>query len=381
MNKSLHLIYKVKINIKNMANKPENNNLERISSLLEKFSNAHGVSGYEDNIRKLFSEEIKPFVDEIKIDKMGNLIGHKKGKGLSIMIVAHMDEIGMMVKYIDDKGFLFFSQIGGYLDQTLLSQRVLIHGKNGLVTGLIGAKPIHAMTAEERKKLIEAKAMFIDIGAKNAEDAKKMGVEIGSLVTMDRKFRRLANNMVTGKAFDDRSGLVMIIEAIRRVSEIKANANVFVVGTVQEEVGLKGARTSAYEINPDLAIATDLALTGDHPGTNKQDSAVEIGKGPAITIMDANGRGMIVADKVVKWLKETAEKNKIECQFDVSEGGTTDAAAIQLTQSGILAGVVSTPARYIHTPIEMLNVADLDKGSELIARAIVSADKYFSAKK
>ncbi len=361
-----------------MANRSKNENLERISNLLEKFSNAHGVSGYEKNIQKLFSEEIKPFIDNVKIDNIGNLVAQKKGRGLSIMIAAHMDEIGLMIKHIDEKGFVRFVSIGGFFDQTLLSQRVVVHGKKGAVVGLVGCKPPHVMKDEERKKVVEIKTMFIDIGAKNIKDAEEMGVSIGSPITIDRDFKKLANNNVTGKAFDNRAGLVMLIEAMHRVSKLKINTNVFAVGTVQEEVGLKGAKTSAYGINPDLAIATDVTIPGDHPGIEKQDSTVEMGKGAVITIMDASGRGVIVPEKVIKWLKETAEKNNIRYQMDVSEGGTTDATAIHLTRNGIPTGVISVPARYIHSPIEMVNIEDIDQGAELIAQAIISADKYFS---
>lgn len=362
---------------KKTVSRPASGNLERIILLLEKFSNSHGVSGYESDVRKIFIEEMKPFADEIKVDNLGNAIAHKKGDGPTIMLAAHMDEIGMMVKYIDEKGFVRFSVIGGFFDQTLLSQRVIIHGKKGSVLGLVGCKPPHMMKDEERKKVVEIKTMFIDVGAKNAADAGKMGIEVGTPITLDRKFERLANNTVTGKAFDNRVGLVMLVEAMRRISKVKAKANVFAVGTVQEEVGLKGARTSAYGINPDVAIATDVDIPGDHPGVDKQESALEMGKGAVITIMDANGRGVIVPEKVVAWLKKTANKNKIKHQMDVSEGGTTDATSIHLTRSGIPTGVISVPARYIHSPVEMVNISDIDQGAELIAQAILSADKYF----
>lgn len=361
-----------------MAQKSKNKNLEGIVSLLEKFSNTHGVSGYEGDVRKVFTEEIKPFVDEVKIDNLGNAIAHKKGEGLTIMLTAHMDEVGFMVKHIDDKGFIFFSEIGGFFEQTILHQRVIVHGKNGPVLGVIGSKPIHAMKAEERKKMIEMRAMFIDIGAKDEKDAKKLGVEIGTTITLDSKFRKMANDNVVGKAFDDRVGLTMLVEAMRRISKLKVNANIFAVGTAQEEVGLKGARTSAFGINPDVAIATDVAIPGDHPGITKQESSVEMGKGAVITIMDANGRGMVASEKVVKWLRETAEKNKINYQLDVSEGGTTDAASIQLTKSGIPVGTITVPDRNIHSSVEMVNIHDVDQGAELIARAIISADKYFT---
>lgn len=358
--------------------KNKKENVEIIILLLEKLSNAHGVSGYESEVRKIFTEEVKPFVDEIKTDNLGNLIAHKKGDGLTIMIAAHMDEIGMMVKYIDEKGFIRFTTIGGFFDQTLLSQRVIIHGKKGIILGLVGCKPPHVMKDEDRKKVVEIKTMFIDIGAKNANDVKNMGIEIGAPITIDRKFQRLANDVVTGKAFDNRIGLVMLVEAMRRVSKLKIKANIFAVGTVQEEVGLKGARTSAYGINPDVAIATDVDIPGDHPGIEKQESALEMGKGAVITIMDANGRGVIVPEKVINWLKETAEKNKIDHQLDVSEGGYTDAAVIHLSRAGIPTGVISVPTRYIHSPVEMANVHDIDSGAELIAQSILSANKYFT---
>lgn len=359
------------------SRKAKNGNSERIIDLLEKFSNAHGVSGYESDVRKIFIEEIKPFVDEVKVDNLGSAIARRKGDGLTIMLTAHMDEVGFMVKYIDDKGFIFLSEIGGYFEQTILHQRVIIHGKNGPILGVIGSKPIHAMKAEERKKMIELRAMFVDIGAKDQKDAKKMGVEIGTAITLDSKFKKMANGNVVGKAFDDRAGLVMLIEAMRRISKLKIKSDIFTVGTVQEEVGLKGAHTSAFGINPDVAIATDVVIPGDYPGLTKQDSSVEMGKGPVITIMDANGRGMVASEKVVKWLRETAEKNKIDYQVDVSEGGTTDAASIQLTQKGIPVGTITVPDNNIHSSVEIVNIGDVDRGAELIAQAILSVDEYF----
>jgi endoglucanase len=356
-----------------------NQKLQNIISLLEKFSNAHGISGYESEVREIFKEEISPFVDEIKIDKMGNLIAIKKGGKPSVMIASHMDEIGLMAKYIDDRGYIYFVTVGGFSDQTLLSQRVIVHTKKGNLIGVIGSKPPHIMEAEEQKKVIQAKNMFIDIGAKNKKDAEKLGVEIGSPITIDRKFEILENNLVTGKALDNRAGLVMLIEAMKRISRTKTKnlPTIYAVGTVQEEVGLKGAHTSAFEINPDVAIATDVNIPGDYPGVEKKDSEIELGKGASITVMEASGRGVIVQEKVLEWLKETAKKNKIKYQLDVGRGGMTDATAIHLTKSGIPTGVISAPTRYIHSPVEVLNINDLDEGAELIAKSVISAGKYF----
>ncbi len=341
--------------------------------LLEKLSNAHGVSGYEGNIRQIIEEEVRPYVDEIKTDKMGNLIATKKGGKPVVMLAAHMDEIGLMVKYVDDKGFARFTKTGGWFDQTLLNQRMIMHTENGPLYGVLGSKPPHAMKEEDKNKVIKAEDMFIDVGAKNKEDAEKMGIKTGTPVTSDIDFRSLGNDLVTGKAFDNRAGCVMLIEALSMMKNVKAT--VHAVFTVQEEVGLKGAKTSAFRLNPDVALATDVTITGDHPGIEKKDSAIEMGKGPSVTVSDADGRGIIVPESVLEWLKEAAKN--IPYQLEVGSGGTTDATAIHLTKEGIPTGVISMPTRYIHTPVSVLSMDDLEKSAELIARAVEIVDKFF----
>ncbi len=344
-------------------------------TILERLSNAHGLSGYEGNVRQIIEEEIKPYVDEIKIDKMGNLIATKFGGKPVVMLAAHMDEIGLMVKYVDDKGFVFFTKSGGWFDQTLLNQRMVLHTEQGTVYGVIGSKPPHAMKEEDKKKPVLAEDMFIDIGAASKDDAEKMGVKSGTPITSDMEFKSLGNDRVTGKAFDNRAGCVMLIEALREMKDVKAT--VHAVFTVQEEVGLKGAKTSAFGLNPDVAIATDVTITGDHPGIEKKHSAIELGKGPSVTVSDAEGRGIIVPEPVLKWLKEAAESSKIPYQLEVGVGGTTDASAIHLTREGIPSGVISLPTRYIHTPVSVLSMGDLEKCAKLIARAIEIVDRFF----
>jgi putative aminopeptidase FrvX len=352
-------------------------NLKELKSLLEKFTNAHGVSGSEDNIRELLELELEPYVDTIRRDTMGNLIANKNGDGPSIMLAAHMDEIGLMVKYIDDNGFLRFVQLGGWFDQTLLSQRVILHGKKGSIVGVIGCKPPHLMKEEDRKKSVKLEDMFIDIGAKNSEDVENLGIEIGTPVSIDREFRSLANGRVTSKAFDDRAGLVVLIEVMRRLSKHKIDANIIAVGTVQEEVGLKGARTCAYGICPKIALALDTTTPGDYPGVSKTDSALEIGKGPVITIADASGRGLITHPQILKWLKYTAAENKIPYQLGVGSGGTTDATAIHLTKEGVPTGTISIATRYVHSPVELLDTADLEACISLVVKAIENVKEYF----
>lgn len=349
--------------------------MTEMKEMLKKLAEAHGVSGYEDEIRAIIEAEIKQYVDEIKTDKLGNLIATKKGKKPSVMIAAHLDEIGLMVKHIEDEGFIRFATIGGWFDQTLLNQRVILHGSDkNSVYGVIGSKPPHKMKKEEREKVVKSEDMFIDVGARSKEEVEQIGISIGTPVTIDRHFVELKNEIVTCKAFDNRSGVAIMIEALKRAN---TEFEVYAVGTVQEEVGLKGARTSAYELTPDVAIAIDVDIAGGHPGIEKKDTTVETEKGPVITVSDAAGRGLITPPSVLKWLKETASQHNIEYQLSVSEGGTTDATAIHLTRSGIPTGVIGVPTRYIHSPVELLSLKDLDKCAELIARAVERVGDYF----
>jgi putative aminopeptidase FrvX len=349
---------------------------EKMKGLLEKLSNAHGISGYEGSVRDIIKKEVKPCVDELRVDNFGNLIAVKKGKSPSVMIAAHMDEIGLMVKYVDDDGFIRFAKVGGWFDQTLVNQRVLLHTKKGTVTGVIGSKPVHVMKTEDKKKAIEAKDMFIDVGASSRDEATAMGIEPGVTASLDQKLAVLASDRVTGKAFDDRAGGAVLIAVLQEIAEMKLTS-VFGVFTVQEEVGLKGARTSAFGLNPDVGIAIDTCIPGDHPGIKKTDSAIEIGKGPSITVMDAGGRGVITHPKVLEWLCQTAKAKGIPYQMDVTESGTTDASAISLTREGIPSGVVSIATRYIHTPVEVLSLKDLAQTAELVVEAIKSVGSYF----
>jgi len=351
--------------------------MKKIKNLLEKLSNAHGISGYEGNIRDIIKKEVKPYVDEVRVDKFGNLIAIKKGKSPSVMIAAHMDEIGLMAKYIDDEGFIWFATVGGWFAQTLVNQRVLLHTKKGTVAGVIGSKPVHVMEEEEKKKTIETKDMFIDVGASSRDDAVAMGIEPGVPASLDRKLAELANDNVTGKAFDDRAGGAVLITALQRIAGMSLEPTVMAVFTVQEEVGLKGAKTSAFGLNPDVAVAIDTCIPGDHPGIKKTDSPVQVGQGPAITVMDAGGRGVITHPKVLEWLRETAKAKGIPYQMEVTERGTTDATAISLTREGIPSGVISVASRYIHTPVEVLSLKDLAKTADLVVEAIKSVGSYF----
>jgi len=349
--------------------------MSRLKDLLEKLSNAHGVSGYEYNIKQMIEDEIRPYVDEIRTDKMGNLIATKYGGLRRIMLAAHMDEIGLMAKYVDDKGFIYFTTTGGWFDQTLLNQRMILHTQSGHVYGVIGSKPPHAMKEEEMKKPVKAEDMFIDIGATSRENAQMLGVRAGTPITSDMEFRSLGSDMVTGKALDDRGGCAVLIEVMRRIKDVKAT--VHAVFTVQEEVGLKGGRTSAFGLDPDIALVSEVTFTGDHPGIEMKDQPLEIGKGPVITVSDAEGNGIIVPEHVLMWLKQAAEANNIPYQLKVGAKGQTDASIIHLSREGIPTGVISTPSRYIHTPVTVMSMRDLENSAQLIIKAIISAESYF----
>ncbi|MGL6298039.1 MAG: M42 family metallopeptidase, partial [Methanobacteriaceae archaeon] len=290
-----------------------------------------GISGFEGEIVDLIKNELENHVDELEEDLMGNVIAIKNGTGgkntPKVMLAAHMDEIGLMVRHIDKKGFINFSKIGGINDQMILNQVVTIHTNNGPVKGVIGAKPPHRMKPAERKKVISYENMFIDIGAKDAEEALSM-VAIGDPITFNSEFIEFPNNLIMGKALDNRIGCYVMIEVLKRVN---SKATVFGVGTVQEEVGLKGAKTSAFKIDPDMAFALDVTIAGDHPGIKEDEAPAKLGNGPAIILTDASGRGIITPEKIKNILINAAEDAEIPYQLEVSEGGTTDATAIHLT--------------------------------------------------
>ncbi|MCX6685646.1 MAG: M42 family metallopeptidase [Methanoregula sp.] len=338
-----------------------------VKELLRKLSNAHGVSGSEGSVFSIIKKELKGHVDKISEDTMGNLIAEKKGNKFKVMLAAHMDEIGLMVKFIDEKGFLRFVALGGWFAPTLYNQRVVLHGTKGQCHGVIGGKPPHMMDEEERKKGVKVDDMFIDVGACNREDVARLGIEVGTPVTIDREFTELANNRVTGKAFDNRAGVAMLIKTMQ---QLDSPFTVYGVFTVQEEVGLKGARTSAYMLDPDCAIATDVTIPGDHPGIEMKDAAVEMGKGPVITIVDSSGRGLIANRKIVRWLKDIAETKGISVQMEVGTGGTTDATAIHLNKGGVPSTTISPPTRYIHSPVEVLDISDIEAGIDLLVQAL-----------
>lgn len=345
-----------------------------IAETLEKLSNACGVAGREEEVRNLMKSFLKPHVDEVREDKLGNVIGIKKGKkeAPKIMLAAHMDEIGLLVKTISKEGFLQFAKIGGIDDRILLAQKVIVYTGKGLLHGIIGSKPPHIQKEEERKKVLAYDELFIDIGAENQEEAKKMGVKIGDPVGFDIKFAKVGKDTVIGKAFDDRVGCAVIIEAMKSLE--KTECTVYAVGTVQEEVGLRGATTAAFGICPDVGIALDVTVAGDVPGVREVEAPIRLRKGPSIEVADM---GLITHPKVLRLLVEAAEENKIPYQLETGLPGSTDAARIALTREGVPSGVISVPTRYIHSPVSLLSLEDAEKAVKLTVAAIQKIPSYF----
>ena len=344
----------------------------KLVDVLEKLSNTNGVTGREDKVRNLMKDYLKPYVDEIREDRLGNLIAFKKGKkdAPTVMLAAHMDEVGLMIKNITSKGFLQFAKIGGMDDRVLLAQKVIVHTEKAPLSGVIGAKPVHIQKEEERKKVIEADRLFIDVGAKNKEEAEKMGIQVGDVASFDTKFVRIGKDVVLGKAFDDRVGCTIMVEALKRLQN--AECSIYAVGTIQEEVGLRGATIAAFQVAPDIGIALDATVAGDTPGVKEGDAPAKMGEGPVVTVADA---GLIAHPKVLRLIVDSAKENKIPYQLETGIRGATDAARIALTREGVPSGVISVPARYIHSPVAILDLEDVEKAVKLVVAAVENVPK------
>ncbi|NSW90452.1 MAG: M42 family metallopeptidase [Firmicutes bacterium] len=322
-------------------------------NLLAKVTNAFGVSGNEEEIREVIIGEIKDKIDEINVDPLGNLLAIKKGKGKKIMVAAHMDEIGIMATYIDEKGFIRFTNIGGVSPFNSLGQRVRF--KNG-TTGVV----FYEEKLEDIKKLNLLK-MYIDIGAKSREETEKL-IKIGDTACFCGDAVKQGDYAIS-KAMDDRSGCAVAIEALKNLPQTENE--IYFVFTVQEEMGLRGAKTAAYQLMPDFSITLDVTATGDKPESHLME--IKLGAGPTIKIKD---NSVICHPEVKRLLESSAKKLDIPFQYEILERGGTDAGAIHITGGGIPSGAISIPCRYIHTPSEMISMRDLENAVKLLIEAI-----------
>jgi endoglucanase len=277
-----------------------------------------------------------------------------------------------LVKTISKEGFLQFAKIGGIDDRILLAQSVIIYTDKGPLHGIVGSKPPHIQKEDERKKIFASDELFIDVGAETYEEAKKMGVKIGDPIEFDIKFAKIGKNTVIGKAFDDRIGCAVLVEAMKRLK--KTECTVYAVGTVQEEVGCRGAMTSAFGIYPDVGIALDVTIAGDVPGVREVEAPIKMRKGPSLSVADY---GLITHPKVLRLLIDVAEENKIPYQLEAGLPGGTDASRISLTREGVPSGTISIPTRYIHSPSSMLSLEDAENTVRMTVAAVQKIPKYF----
>ena len=323
-------------------------------------------SGYETAIQQVVRDYVAAFADQVTTDLHGNVIAARRpGAPLRIMLAGHCDQIGLIVQHIDDDGFLYVQPIGGWDPEVLIGQRMTVWTAGGPVPGVIARKPIHLLTEEERKQVPKMKDLWLDIGASDDEDARK-AVRIGDAVTVELHFRELRNGKAAASAMDDKAGLWVVVEALRRAEAGKLRCSVYCVSTVQEELGLRGARTSAFGIDPQVGVAVNVTHATDCPTIEKKEEGdVRLGKGPVIH------RGPNMNPKVVERLVAAADGNGIAYQLAASSKATgTDANAIQINRAGVAAGLISIPNRYMHSPVETISLDDIDRAADLLARFV-----------
>ena len=337
--------------------------------LFKEICETPGAPGYEERIRNVVLREITPLVDEVNVDRMGNVIALKRGKSpRKVMAAAHMDEIAFIVTHIDKKGFLRFHTLGGFDPKTLTAQRVIVHGKKDLI-GVMGSKPIHIMSAEERNKPPQMQDYFIDLGLPHSEVIKN--VDIGNPVTRQRDLIEMGN-CVCGKSIDNRVSVFILIEALRKMK--KPPFDFYGVFTVQEEVGIRGASVAAHHIEPEFGFGIDTTIAFDTPGSSEHEQVTALGAGAGIKIMDSS---TICDPRMIAFMKSTADKHKIKWQAEILPAGGTDTAGIQrMGKNGAIAGAISIPTRHIHQSIEMADKNDIQGCIDLLKNCVNELDKW-----
>ncbi len=340
--------------------------------LLKSICEIAGAPGYEKRIRDLVIREVSPLIDSLKVDNMGNVITLKKGvknpDGKKVMVAAHMDEIGFIVSHIDDNGFVRFQTLGGFDPKTLTAQRVIIHGREDVI-GVMGSKPIHVMSPEERTKVAKVSDYFIDLGM-SKEEVDKV-VAIGDPITRERELIEMGD-CVNCKSIDNRVSVFILIETLRNLKDHPYD--VYGVFTVQEEVGIRGANVSAHTINPDFGFGLDTTIAFDLPGAQPHEMVTKLGEGTAIKILDAS---TICDYRMVAYMKEVANKNEIKWQPEILVAGGTDTAGVQrMGKDGAISGAVSIPTRHLHQVIEMAHKDDIQASIDLLKACLENIDEY-----
>ena len=342
-------------------------------ALLEKLSNAFGPSGNEEDVSGILKKELERYADETRVDKLGNVLFYHNGKDKypKVMLSAHMDEVGFIITFVEDNGFLRFDTIGGITNNIIPGQRILLKGEKGYLKGLVGTKPPHIMTPDEQNKLIPKEDLFIDIGADTLNQAQEKGADVGMMGVFDVEFTDIGDGYYRGKAFDDRAGCTVLAEAFKALKD--SPYNIVAVGSVQEELGIRGARTAAWQVDPDYGLAIEGTFVADVPNTRPDRVSSKIKGGPVITILD---RTTFTHPTVLKTLVKTGREKSIPFQFKKLPLGGTDAGAIHLTKAGVPSGTVAVPCRYIHGPVSILHINDLKNAIRLVTEFV----KTISAK-
>ena len=337
---------------------------------LEQLLDAPSPSGYEQPAQRVFRDYVAPFCDELTTDVMGNVYARISGKGKNhprVKNVGHTEEIGLQIKYIDDKGFLYFAAVGGVDAHLTPGKRVAVHTANGALPGVIGKKPIHLMDNKDRETVVKLESQYIDIGARDKKEAQKL-VRVGDAVTFDSAFTCLQNDRVSSRGFDDKAGCFVVAEVLRLVSASgkKLAIDLYGVSSVQEEIGLRGGTTSCYTINPDIGICVEVDFATDQPDVEKKHNGeVALGKGPILA------RGANINPHLFELLSTTAGKEKIAIQHTASPRATgTDANVMQISRGGVATALVKIPLRYMHTPIETVSLGDMENAARLIVATL-----------
>ncbi len=337
--------------------------------LLKELCEAHGAPGFEDSIRAIYRREMEPIADRIETDGIGNVIAVREGKGSSpkrVMLAGHMDEIGFVVKHIDDRGFLRLSPLGGFDPKTLIAKRVQVDSSHGgPIIGVVGSKPIHIMTPEDRKLMPTVPELFVDVGLDG--DASRAAIEIGDPVTLAQEFVQTGDRCC-GKSLDNRVSIYTLIEVMKRVTDLQVS--IYAVATSQEEVGLRGAMTAAHRIEPDLGVAIDVTLACDIPGAKPEEQISALGGGVAIKVHDSSS---ISHPKLVRAMRDIAREREIPFQMEVLTAGGTDAGGIQRGGSAVPAITLSVPCRYVHTVVETVSSKDLEATVALLVAFLEKA--------
>ena len=344
---------------------------DRTERLLAELADAPGPSGFEEPVRAIMVRELKPLADKVSYDGVGSVIAQHGSAGPRIMLDAHMDELGGMVRRVTPTGFLSMQMLGGWLDQALPDQRWIILGSKGPVHAVTGIRDVHVVPPEERTRVFARDTLYLDVGARSAAEVAALGLKPGDPVVPDAPFVALPGGRYLGKAWDDRIGCAVVIEALRRLRASGHPNQLFVAATVQEEIGLRGARTAADVIKPDIGIAIEGGITGDSPGRNPEETQAVLGGGPGLFLYDSS---TLPNRRLVALVDEVAAAGRIPLQHDLVQGYGDDSAAIQATAGGVPTVNLIVPARYTHAHNGIVDRADFDRMVDLVVALIARLD-------